>query len=500
MTWTGTFTGKNGLSGTLSTTSLNVPANGSASFSLTMDVTGLQVGEWYFGEVKWTENSGLAPDAHFPVAVKVAGSTDDRMITKSVNTSGAATNDTLTYSVTIKNYATSAKTFDLNDPVPAGAAYVSGSETGGWSYSNGALSWKGSMDAATYVTEEQNRTGFQSIKDTGIGIYDAGDGENTCYLVPVDFYYVNKHYGDMILSVNGVVRAGTGPNSFCPPTGNQSFPTNDVIDDWDNLIAPFWTDLDPEAGGQMYYESGVMYNGKPHYVLEWNNIPLKDHNDTTVTAQMWIEKGSDNVWFAYPSGGPLNGPTTPNATIGGEDETGTIGANYYYNGNGTMPDGTVDVWVGLKPDVKEFAYQATVNASAGENVINEAEVTVDATTNDAHALTHVCGDNVTATDSDISFAGYKKFTMFDWTNSGDIYKSYQLWRSETPYFTPGDTGSTLVWEGKDFSTIDYDSDLAISHPDTNYYYQLRTLNCTESASADDNQSAEFDFSLIPGAN
>ncbi len=500
MTWTGVFTGTNGLTGSLSTTTLSLPANGSASFSLTVDVTGLQPGQWYFGEVMWTENSGLAPDAHFPVAVKVAASTDDRMIVKSVNLSGAANGDTLDYSVTIKNYETSDQTFSLSDPVPAGASYVSGSATGGWTYDSGTntLSWSGTMAAATYVTEEQNRSGFQSIANTGIPIYTLGDGENACYLVPVDFWYVNKHYGDMIMSTNGVVRAGIGPLQLCPPTTNQSFPTNDFIDDFDNLIAPFWTDLDPESGGQMYYEAGVMYNGKPHYVLEWNAIPLKGDASTTVTVQMWIEKGSDNVWFSYPSGGPLSGPTVPDATIGGEDETGTLGANYYYNGTGTMPDGSVDVWVGLKPSSKTFGYQATVTASAGNNVINEAEVTGNGATNDAMGLTHICDNNVSAADSRISFAGDQKYTEFDWAATGDIYESYQLWRSETPYFTPGDSSSTLVWEGHDFSTIDYDSDQVIHDPNINYYYQLRTLNCTQTASADDNQSGEFDFALVPG--
>ncbi|HHB90148.1 MAG TPA: DUF11 domain-containing protein [Anaerolineae bacterium] len=502
MNWTGVFTGTNGLVGTLSPSTLAISPNGSASFTLSVDVTGLQPGEWYFGEVVWTEDNGLAPDAHFPVAVKVATSTDERMIVKTVDLSGANSGDTLDYTVTIKNYATSAENFTLSDPIPAGATYVSGSATGGWTYDSGTntLNWSGTLNAAQYVVEEQNRSGFQSIASTGIPIYEPGDGENVCYLIPVDFWYVNKHYGDMIMSANGVVRAGIGPLQICPPTTNQQFPTNDLFDDWDNLIAPFWTDLDPESGGQMYYESGVMYNGKPHYVLEWNAIPLKSDPNTTATFQMWIEKGSDNVWFAYPSGGPLNGPTTPDATIGGEDETGTLGANYYYNGSGTMPDGSVDVWVGLKPATKTFGYQATVTASAGNDVINEAEVTVNSDTNQAMALTHICDNNVAAADAMISYAGDKKYTSFDWSLTGDIYVSYQLWRSESPYFTPGDAGTTLVWEGHDFSTIDYDSDFAIGNPDTNYYYQLRTLNCTGTASSDDNQSAEFDFALVPGTN
>jgi hypothetical protein len=215
---------------------------------------------------------------------------------------------------------------------------------------------------------------------------------------------------------------------------------------------------------------------------------------------MWIEKGGDNVWFSYPSGGPLNGSTVPDATIGGEDDTGTIGATYYYNGSGTMPNGTVDVWVGLKPSTKTFGYQASVSAGAGNNIINEATVTVDTTTNNAMALTHVCDANVTAADTDIAFVGNQKYTGFDWTDDGNIYVSYQLWRSESPYFAPGDASSTMIWEGHDFSTIDYDSDFAIKDPDTNYYYQLRTLNCTGTASADDNQEAEFDFGLVPGSS
>ena len=70
MTWNGTFTGFDGLAGTLALASFSLAPNASQSFSLAIaDVTGLQPGQWYFGQVLWQEAGGMAPDAHFPVAV-----------------------------------------------------------------------------------------------------------------------------------------------------------------------------------------------------------------------------------------------------------------------------------------------------------------------------------------------------------------------------------------------------------------------------------------------
>ncbi len=503
MTWTGVFTGTNGLQGSLSTTTLNLPANGSASFSLNVDVTGLQGGQWYFGEVTWTENSGLAPNAHFPVAVKVIDSTNDRMIQKAADPTGANNGDTITYNVAISNTEPSDRSFTLNDPVPANATYVNGSETGGWTYDSGtnAFNWTGTLPAAQFVVEERNLSGYHSMADEGVGTFDPpSDLDTGCWVIGgMDFWYLGTHYDKITFGVNGAVRPG-GSSLLCPPNSNDPMPTsNGIISDYDNLIAPFWTDLDFTNGGAWYAVGGVTYNGKSHTVFEWEDVPVKG-SSYTATFQIWIEDGGDNIWFSYPTNGPVgDASATPNATIGAENEDGSEGVQYYYNGAGTMPDGSVDVWVGLKPEVKEFTYQATANANAGENIINEASVTVDSDTNTAKALTHVCDGNVTAADAAIDVAG-DKFTQLDWSAWGDIYADYQLWRSATPYFTPGDANSTMIWEGKAFSAIDYDSDSAWKIPDTNYYYQLRTLDCTGAVSADDNQEGEFDFSLIPGSN
>ena len=500
MTWDGVFEGLNGLEGTLSPTSLSLAGGASTTFSLTIDdVTDLTPGQWYFGTVTWTEQSDLAPTAHFPVAVRVSDTTDPVIVSKTADPSGTETGGTVDYEITIKNKVKQQRAFSVSDEVPANSSYVNGSATGGLTYNSGTntLSWSGDLAAAEFVIDERDLGGYISMADLGVAPFDKPDGaeDNGCFQIGgMDFYYLDNHYDTVIWGVNGVIRAGVPALGLCPPATNEPMPTPSTLGIYDNYIAGWWTDLDLTNSGN-WYAVGLTHNGAPHTVFEWEDVPIKNTSDTA-TFQIWIEDGTDNIWFAYPPGGVPSG--TPTATVGAENEDGSEGVEYYYNGTGTVPDGSTDIWVGLNPAVKTFTFQATATGSDGDNILNETDATVDSNTDTAWANTHICG-TASAVSSDVSIVGPKEnFVGLDWSTGASNFNGYEVWRSASPYFAPGDAGTTEVYSGKAFSYNDNSSGPSVGDSSANNYYVLRTVNCAGASTADADPVAEFDFALTPG--
>ena len=91
-----------------------------------------------------------------------------------------------------------------------------------------------------------------------------------------------------------------------------------------------------------------------------------------------------------------------------------------------------------------------------------------------------------------------------WDDVGGSVDHYEVWRSATPYFSPGDTGSQRIADnvlpvpGGRVHFIDEDSNLG--HPETNDYYLVRTIYTTGRASPSSPSTAAFDFALTPGAS
>ena len=503
MAWDGVFEGIDGLAGTLSPTSFSLAGGASTTFSLTIDdVTGLTPGQWYFGTVTWTEQGGLAPDARFPVAVRVADTTNRNIVVKSADVTGVGVNGVVQYDITIKNTKKTQRSFSLSDSVPTHSSYVNGSATGGLIYNGGAnaLSWSGDLAAAEFVIEERDLGGYVSMAGLGISPFDkpAGSEDSGCFQIGgMDFYYLDQHYDTVVWGVNGVIRAGAPLIGFCPPATNTSMPTPSRRGIQDNYIAGWWTDLDLTTSGN-WYAVGLNRNGAPHTVFEWENVPVKG-TSYTATFQIWIEDGTDNIWFSYPSGGPINGAEpSPTATVGAENEDGSEGVEYYYNGTGTVPDGSTDIWVGLDPTVKTLGFQVTATGSDGDNILNEADVTVASNTDTAWANTHICSAAAAAPANALIVGPKENYAGLDWSNGASIYNTYEVWRSADPYFTPGDAGTTKVYSGKAFSYNDNSSGPNVGDPDTNNYYVLRTVNCVGTSTADAAPVAEFDFALTPG--
>lgn len=495
ITWNGQFVGKDGLAATLTVPNFTIAAGATQSFGVNItDVGGLTPGQWYFGVVVYNAVGNAAPQFHMPVAIKVSGATDAAVVEKTVTPTGAAQGAQLTYTVTVKNKVKSTQTFSVSDVVPTGSTYVASSATGGWTYSSGTNTLSGSVNVgpATFVWREKNIHGYEGmagqVPAANLGTVNRDTG---CFsLDGMDFYYLDTHYTDVLISMNGVMRAGvpSGISVPCPSNTPQNIPSPDTGKrSNDNVLAPFWANLDL-TGGNMYLVLTEL-NGKPHTVIEWENALVKQTNQR-VSFQLWIEDGTDNIWFAYPAGfNTAVGLSTPTATIGAENSTGTEAVKYYYNGTGTLPTGAQDVWVGLEATTATLGFKANATAAVNSNVTNEATVTVSSTTNKAWASTRICGP-ATATQPKISIQG-QHYTLTEWP--ADMHNTYELWRSTTPYVAPG--GGSKVYGGDASSFVDQPN-VTVGNPATNYFYVLRTFNCAATSTADSAWVGEFDFALV----
>lgn len=160
------------------------------------------------------------------------------------------------------------------------------------------------------------------------------DDSVTNFTVPA-FTFAGQSYTKVGFSSNGYVIIGgsTVPadNAFI----NQNMPNPASPN---NVLAPFWTDLDPPAGGAL--RIGVLTDGMDTWnVLDWEGV--KEFGATrTHSFQVWIGINGDahpaeDITFTY---GPVGGAGAPGGlTVGAENKFGTRGQNFYFNGTGTLP-------------------------------------------------------------------------------------------------------------------------------------------------------------------
>ncbi len=165
------------------------------------------------------------------------------------------------------------------------------------------------------------------------------------------FFYGGVEYDSIYVTTNGYaipMNAGdptsiSGVNQWLP----DLTPPN-------NVIAPFWGDLDLKGtavgdpgAGEIYAGTGNFLGGSTIYsVIEWHAVEAAFFPGKEYTFQIWIELGTDNVWIVY---GSLDEILGFGVTVGVEDATGAAGYTRYFNGLFESPTQGVDLKVVYDP-------------------------------------------------------------------------------------------------------------------------------------------------------
>lgn len=159
----------------------------------------------------------------------------------------------------------------------------------------------GSGDILTLVA-----TGGFDPRDEGVGQIDLP--------FPIRFY--GETYSTVQVNTNGFISLGTNvpPLSF----SNQALPD---LNSPNNIIAPFWDDLDGTLGEIYYQQIGN------RFVIQWDNWGTWPSGTEMLTFQVILNAGSQTITFVYE-----NMDAAPfDATVGVENADGSIGLQVAYN-------------------------------------------------------------------------------------------------------------------------------------------------------------------------
>lgn len=152
----------------------------------------------------------------------------------------------------------------------------------------------------------------------------AGMGDETIanFTVPA-YLYGDEVYTRIAVDSNGYVVIGGGTaqdNNCCTP---QTFPNPARPN---NVMAPYWTDLNPATGGAV--RIGILAAGPsgPRWlVVDWEAVDTFGVPASASSFQVWIQLGAtEGLWLTY---GDLSAPAIQGLSVGAENRDGTSGVN-----------------------------------------------------------------------------------------------------------------------------------------------------------------------------
>jgi hypothetical protein len=157
----------------------------------------------------------------------------------------------------------------------------------------------------------------------------AGMGDDSHHTVTSSgFMWGGAIFNSVDVSSNGFLSVGAPSGG--PDFINHLLPSTALPN---GLLAPFWADLNPGAGGGI--RAANLTDGvRTWLVVDWQDVPLFENHSILNSFEVWMRLGTfEDITFSY---GSVGYPGV-DATIGAENIDGTVGSTYYYNGSGTLP-------------------------------------------------------------------------------------------------------------------------------------------------------------------
>lgn len=210
---------------------------------------------------------------------------------------------------------------------------IPGSAVGAAQTGAASLSFDGTLYAASppsvTVVDGTGTTpaGYLPLSLFGIAPLTGVGDETIVNFSVYPFVYAGQTWTSIGMVSNGyaVVGGGTGDDVQYI---NQNLPDPAQPN---NVLAPFWTDLNPATGGDL--RAGYLSDGVNTWlVLDWENVPNYGTAGTN-SFQIWIRvDGVEDISFTY---GTVTSGDGGYLTVGAENEYGNSGQNWYYDGAGT---------------------------------------------------------------------------------------------------------------------------------------------------------------------
>jgi len=341
-----------------------------ASRTLTIEISAPNKPDgWYFGQITIDPQREGANSAVLPVAF-------DRgqgkvTLSHTCAKTDLARNETTTCTTTATNLAPADTVVTLDVKAPAHLAISDISAPG--VPSAGGIHWAGTLSAALAPTVDSITSAGGSSPGGGylpLGLFgitpEAGFGDETIanYDVPA-FQWGSETYTRIAVDSNGYVVVGGGDASDNECCNVQTFPDPARPN---NVLAPYWTDLDLSAGGSV--SLGILGDGVSEWlIVEWTDAPA--WGTTQVNSfQTWIQLGAtEGTWFTY---GELQGPSDA-LNVGAENRDGSSGVNLV--GGPVLPDYVITTSPPLPGGSVTITYKAS--ASKHGTYVISASMTSD---------------------------------------------------------------------------------------------------------------------------
>jgi hypothetical protein len=346
-----------------------VPANGNATINIVIDAKKVPLGEVRTATLYLIDRATQgARTLHIPITFvrKQAPVTLAKTCSPASIVKGKTTNCMITF----QNTTFIDAQVNVVDSMPSQLKLVASSVVGAQVTPGAkALAFSGTLPAAqppdvTIGLGSSPAGGYLPLSLFGVTpISGVTDDSVTNFNLPA-FTYAGNTYTRLGVGSNGYLVLGGATGSADVQFLNQSFPNPTRPN---NVLSPFWTDFNPPAGGAI--RVATLTDGVDTWiVVDWAGI--KEFSSAKLdTFEVWIGLNNDanpaeDISFAF---GPIQGNGDGGLmTVGAENLFGNRGANYYYNGTGTLPaEGTQLVVTGT-PGVPSAAQTITFTATGNQ--------------------------------------------------------------------------------------------------------------------------------------
>jgi uncharacterized repeat protein (TIGR01451 family) len=300
-----------------------------ASKTLSITVDGRDVPQ---GETRFASITFRSANRTFTFPVTVVRGQGPVAVDKTCAPDPVVKGGTVSCSVTLTNTSTTPATVSLRDPLPTsldlrGASVVGGNAIGNTVRFNGTIAARQPSEVTVADGTGTSPAGYLPLSLFGVPpIAGVGDETITNFNVPA-FKLAGNSYTSVGMVSNGYAVLGGGTQADVDFI-NQNMPDPTPPN---NVIAPFWTDLNPGVGGAM--RIGTLSDGVSTWiVLDWEAVK-EFSTATTDSFQIWIgEAGNpvpEDVSMTY---GPVGGGDGGFVSVGAENADGSRGSTWFLDG------------------------------------------------------------------------------------------------------------------------------------------------------------------------
>jgi subtilisin family serine protease len=307
-------------------------SGGERAFSIAVDAHEVPLGEVRFATLKFTRDQ---EELHFPITIVRR----QPVVTmeKSCDPATLSKNGLTDCTINVTNTSFEEASVSLIDRLPKELNLVAHSVIGAKEEGNRFI-FEGSLYGAEppdVTVSEGSSNGYLSLASLGADPNVTMTDESIVnFNLPAALVFAGETYTRIGMVSDGyaVVGGGTGADIEYI---NQDLPDPTRPN---NVLAPFWTDLNGSAGGNYY--AYILSDGvSSWFVMEWEDAPNYSSSSDSPqlnTFQIWVGlNGVEDISFAY--GPTLTAGEGGYLTVGAENQYGNRGQNYYFDGTGTLP-------------------------------------------------------------------------------------------------------------------------------------------------------------------